>query len=232
MAISNVFQSRRAAGPGARSLIVAALALVTVVAVPLTIAAVGVVVRVGPAAPAGLPPCNVADRQARADGYDQWASTLLDPAHTLGPSYVPPDLRAVVVNGQAATVRDFVIQPLTDMLDAAARDGVDLRVTSSYRSYADQLALSASNPDEDDLIARPGHSEHQLGTTVDLADGDDWLARNAARFGFVMSFPADRSPAWTCYRSEPWHYRYFGPDRAAQITASGLSPREWLWLNK
>ncbi len=86
-------------------------------------------------------------------------------------------------------MREFVVQPLVEMLDAAARDGVALRVTSSYRSYADQLALLASNPDEDDLIALPGHSEHQLGTTVDLADGDEWLAHNATRFGFVMSFP-------------------------------------------
>ncbi len=68
-------------------------------------------------------------------------------------------------------------------------------MTSSYRSYAEQLELLASNPDEDDLIALPGHSEHQLGTTVDLADGDEWLARNASRFGFVMSFPPARSPS-------------------------------------
>jgi D-alanyl-D-alanine carboxypeptidase len=238
MAISNVVQARRRDQTqrierfGRRSLIVAALAVAAAVAIPLTIAAVGMAVRIGPPAPAGLPTCRVADRPVRADGYDQWASTLLDPAHTLGPTYAPPDLRRVLIHGQEVTVREFVIQPLSELLDAAAADGVNIRVTSSYRSYADQLALIASNPEEDDLIAQPGHSEHQLGTTVDLADADDWLAGNAARFGFVMSFPADRSPAWTCYRSEPWHYRYFGPNLAAEITTSGLSPREWLWLHQ
>ena len=196
------------------------------------IATLGKVVQFDTAAPAGLPACRVADKPARADRYDQWAATLLDPAHTLGPSYVPPDLRRGTIHGREVTVREFVVQPLTEMLDAAAAAGVNLRVTSSYRSYTDQLELLASNPDEDDLIALPGHSEHQLGTTVDLADGDEWLASNAARFGFVMSFPAARSPIWTCYRSEPWHYRYFGPDLAARITASGLSPREYLWLHQ
>jgi D-alanyl-D-alanine carboxypeptidase len=108
---------------------------------------------------------------------------------------------------------------------------VTLTVTSSFRSFEYQQRLFADNPGKDDLIALPGHSEHQLGTTVDLSGGDAWLAANAHRFGFVVSFPADRSPRYTCYTSEPWHVRYFGADRAAEIAASGLSPREWLWLH-
>jgi D-alanyl-D-alanine carboxypeptidase len=221
MAISNDFHLM-----GLRILIIPALVVSAAVVVPAAF------INVGTAAPEGLPACTVAQRPARADRYDQWSVTLLDPAHTLGPSYMPPDLRHGVVHGQDVTVREFVVEPLAEMLDAAARDGVMLRVTSSYRSYADQLALLASNPDEDDLIALPGHSEHQLGTTVDLADGDDWLAHNAYRFGFVMSFPPTRSPTFTCYRPEPWHYRYFGRDLATAIAASGLSPREYLWHNQ
>jgi LAS superfamily LD-carboxypeptidase LdcB len=221
MAISNDFHLI-----GWRMLIIPALVVSAAIVVPAAS------ITVGTEAPDGLPACKVADRPARADRYDQWSSTLLDPAHTLGPSYMPPDLRHGIIQGQDVTVREFVVQPLAEMLDAAAKDGIRLRVTSSFRSYADQLALLASNPDEDDLIALPGHSEHQLGTTVDLADGDEWLADNAPRFGFIMSFPAARSPAMTCYRPEPWHYRYFGPDLAAKITASGLSPREYLWQNQ
>jgi D-alanyl-D-alanine carboxypeptidase len=55
------------------------------------------------------------------------------------------------------------------------------------------------------------------------------LAQHAWRFGFLMSYPYGRSPQWTCYGPEPWHYRYFGRERAAAIRDSGLSPREWLW---
>jgi hypothetical protein len=56
-----------------------------------------------------------------------------------------------------------------------------------------------------------------------------WLARNSWRYGFVMSYPKARSPAKTCYKYEPWHFRYVGRTLAAAIHRSGLSPREWLW---
>jgi D-alanyl-D-alanine carboxypeptidase len=232
MALSNALPSRRADPIRSRSLIVATLIGAVVIVIAVTVGAAGLVVKVGPPVPAGLPACSVGELSADDIGYDDWASTLLDPNHTLGPDYRPPDLRSRLIGGEEVKLRDFVFRPLTDMLAAAAADGVTLNVTSAYRSYAFQQQLFEDNPGKDDLIALPGHSEHQLGTTVDLSGGDDWLARNAARFGFALSFPADRSPRFTCYSSEPWHYRYFGPDRAAQITASGLSPREWLWLNQ
>ena len=183
------------------------------------------------ASPAGLPDCAVDELPAPRAGYDQWATTLLDPAHTLGRAYTPPDLRTILLRDDEVTLRSFVFEPLKAMLDAAAADGVTIRINSAYRSYADQLELVDANPGKDDLIARPGHSEHQLGTAVDLAGGTDWLAANAPRSGFVLSFPPSRSPEWTCYRAEPWHVRYVGTTEAQAIDQSGLSPREWLWAH-
>ena len=232
MAISNVVQARRVDAGGTRFLIIGAL--VGVVALSLAaamVAAVGLAVKVGPPVPAGLPACSVDEEAADDLDYAEWDSTLLDPGHTLGPAYRPPDLRRGPAGGQDVKLRAFVFGHLTNLLEAAAADGVTLVVTSSFRSYSFQEQLFADNPGMDDLIALPGHSEHQLGTTVDLSGGDAWLAANAAQFGFVVSFPADRSPRFTCYSSEPWHVRYFGPARAAAIEASGLSPREWLWSN-
>ena len=190
------------------------------------------VVQIGPGSPTGLPDCRIAERPARHDDYDDWAATLLDPAHALQPSYRPPDLRMAMVRGQVVELRPFVLGPLTEMLDAAARDGVTVRVTSSFRSYQEQQQLVLASPGQDDLVARPGHSEHQLGTTVDLGGGAEWLALHAPEFGFALSFPASRSPELTCYSPEPWHYRYFGRARAAAIADSGLSPREWLWAEQ
>jgi D-alanyl-D-alanine carboxypeptidase len=43
-----------------------------------------------------------------------------------------------------------------------------------------------------------------------------------------MSYPRG-SFAQTCYDYEPWHYRYVGRNLAAQIHASGLTPRQVLW---
>jgi len=232
MAISKVVQARRVDAAASRTLIVATL--VGVVALSLAaamVAAVGLAVKVGPPVPVGLPACTVAEESVDLPDYSDWNSTLLDPSHTLGPNYRPPDLTRAVVGGQVVKLREFVFEPLNEMIAAAAADGVTLTVTSSFRSYEYQQQLFDDNPGMDDLIALPGHSEHQLGTTVDLGGGDAWLALHAADYGFAMSFPGDRSPRFTCYSSEPWHYRYFGVERARAIEASGLSPREWLWLN-
>jgi D-alanyl-D-alanine carboxypeptidase len=168
---------------------------------------------------------------------DDWDRTLLDTEYTLARDYAPTDLVAVseVGIGGDGRVRALVVLDLAALGYAARNDGVNLGVESAYRSYDaqerifDSLVEAYGSEFALESAARPGHSEHQLGTTLDF-DGDDaWLAENASRFGFVLSYPADRSPERTCYKAESWHYRYFGRDRAEAINASGLSPREWLW---
>jgi D-alanyl-D-alanine carboxypeptidase len=92
--------------------------------------------------------------------------------------------------------------------------------------------------------ARPGHSEHQLGLTIDfVAVGDHglttnwevtrtgaWMAKNAWKYGWLMSYPKGQTKV-TCYSYEPWHYRYVGRELAAKIHDSGLTIREYLWAN-
>jgi zinc D-Ala-D-Ala carboxypeptidase len=197
--------------------------------------------RIGPAVkgPGPLAACAVGDTPASRRGYDDWAATLLDTERTLGEAYAPPDLVRVevdhVAGGQLVRVRAFVAPRLTALVRAAGEAGAALTVVSAYRSFRDQTATFASldqtygHEFAIESAARPGHSEHQLGTTVDFGGDTTWLAENAWRFGFVMSYPPARSPALTCYKPETWHFRYFGIDRAAAIQRSGLSPREWLW---
>ncbi|MDQ3937343.1 MAG: M15 family metallopeptidase [Chloroflexota bacterium] len=218
-------------------LLAALLALTALVVVP-GLARMGLVgAPGGPPPPASLPECRVADVPAQRDRFDEWADTLLDTAHTLGPDYVPPDLAVAHVAGRAVELRAFVVPELTEMIEAAREDDVPITVTSGYRSHRQQallfrqLTAEHGHADASLSVARPGHSEHQLGTAVDLKGGADWLRQHAWRFGFVLSYPASRSPAWTCYKPESWHYRYFGRKRAAAMHQSGLSPREWLWQN-
>ena len=92
--------------------------------------------------------------------------------------------------------------------------------------------------------ARPGHSEHQLGTTLDFSVGPGvplttkfgdspsgkWLARNGWKYGFIMSYPEGKRSA-SCYGYEPWHWRYFGRDLARKIHESGQVPRRYLYTN-
>ena len=44
--------------------------------------------------------------------------------------------------------------------------------------------------------------------------------------------PAEWSPQRTCYKAEPWHFRYVGRDAARAVRESGLSLREWLWVQQ
>ena len=188
-------------------------------------------------------------------GYGQWATTLLDTIYMLPSDYYPGDLvdtSTAGLNG-GYPIRSFLVPDLRAMVDAARAAGVPLGVVSGFRSYAQQIttfngwvavsgyaaALRTS--------ARPGHSEHQLGTTLDFTSAGGaapweyadwaatpaggWMRANAWRYGFVMSYPAG-SYAQTVYDYEPWHYRYLGRDLAATVVASGLTPRGYLWATR
>ena len=140
------------------------------------------------------------------------------------------------------------------MTRAAARNGTPIAVNSPYRSYADQVASFNGwvNVDGyDDAITysqRPGHSEHQLGLTIDFMtlgggsalQGDwattpsgHWMSENAWKYGWLMSYPTGEGGALfseaTCFHYEPWHYRYLGREIARKVHRSGLTIREYLW---
>ena len=55
-----------------------------------------------------------------------------------------------------------------------------------------------------------------------------WIARHGWEYGFVLSYP-DGKRTTSCYRYEPWHWRWVGRTTARAIHESGLVPREWLW---
>lgn len=204
-----------------------------------------------------LPVCAVADDPALAAAYDDWRVTLLDTRFALQETYEPPDLVAVSTAFPAESaasaggrLRGLVIDDLRALVSDAAAAGHLLAVQSAYRDYRYQADTFQYWVDRQGLdsatatSARAGHSEHQLGTALDLRslhgpaawDLEDWamtpegewVAANAWRYGFVMSYPRERH-ALTCYAYEPWHYRYFGRELAAQIEASGLTAREFLW---
>lgn len=200
--------------------------------------------------PVAPPACAYGNRLAAFRGYDEWQLTLLDTEYRLPKAYVPPGLKPISKAGFKGSllVRSELIEDLTALRNAALAAGTPIGVVAAYRSYDDQASLFARRQQqlgkEQALAktARPGHSEHQLGTSLDfktagrrdVAEDWDrtptgrWVTENAWRFGFVQSYPRGLE-AVTCYGHEPWHYRYFGRTLAAQIHRSGLTVREFLW---
>ena len=194
----------------------------------------------------------MADVTTANRAYDDWARTLLDTTYRLTSGYVPRGLRSTADAGLNGShrVRSFVIADLRAMAKAARASGARLAVQSAYRSFSTQVSTFAYWTRVSGYSAalkssaRAGHSEHQLGTTIDFrsyggsapwyyADwgktrAGAWLQKNAWRYGFVMTYPKNKISV-TCYAYEPWHYRYVGRDKAAAIRASGLTLREYLW---
>jgi D-alanyl-D-alanine carboxypeptidase len=200
------------------------------------------------------PPCAYGDVATTRPSYLRWADTFLDTTYRVSATYRPPDLvRTNGIRGMTSTfiVREVAYPDLKALADAARAAGVPIDLTSAYRSYAGQLATSQFyvrllGPYEGLLrAARPGHSEHQLGTAIDVRaekgpppqDDPDWgvtktgawLRDNAWKYGWLLSYPHAASPDITCYQYEPWHYRYVGRSLAASVHASGLTLREYLW---
>jgi len=161
----------------------------------------------------------------------------VDKTRGLPPEYEPSDL--VDLNGYPLAMskrnlrlRKPALPDLLAMAESARLQGIELVISSAYRSYAYQeevyrrnlLELGQEKADRES--ARPGHSQHQLGTCIDFGSIDDsfaatpasqWLAANAWRFGFSLSYPQGQEQA-TGYRYEPWHYRYLGREAARLVT--------------
>jgi len=229
---------RRRATPGP---LLAAIALAVVLApivAPSPVGAIG-----GP-----LPPCRITDVMTAPRSYADWSTTLVDWTFSVGKDYKPPDLVPVADAGLpgGGLIRKIAIPDLRALASAARANGTPIADFVSYRSYKTQAGLFTYYVNGYGYAAaityaqRPGHSEHQLGTTIDfmaqgaggMLSGDSaagrWMAKNAWKYGWILSYP-DGKQAIVCLHYEPWHYRYFGRDLAAKIHASGLTSREYLW---
>jgi D-alanyl-D-alanine carboxypeptidase len=137
-----------------------------------------------------------------------------------------------------------------DMLE----EGLRPHIISGYRSYSSQAIAwnkwLEKNPDTASIVsAPPGHSEHQLGTTVDfgspeLADivGDEeiefhtyfyqtsegkWLQEHAHEYGFTLSYSREAFEITGLYY-EPWHFRYIGRELATELKDNNSTLVEYL----
>ena len=202
-----------------------------------------------------LPACSYEDILTPHMQLKDWPISLLDTIYMLPDSYAPEDLVSVREAGLNSDhkVRAIILPDLRDMTSAARAAGTPIEVQSAYRSYSYQQNTFQYWVEQEGYdaalvsSARPGHSEHQLGTSLDFRsengvapwDLEDWastpagawMQEHAWQYGFVMSYPKDKSGI-TCYIYEPWHYRYIGKDNARALKESGLTLREWLWMQQ
>jgi hypothetical protein len=103
-----------------------------------------------------------------------------------------------------------------------------MRIESAFRSYDDQERLFKKIK-QVGRAARPGHSEHQLGTAIDFrlptTAAIRWLGEHAAEHGFALSYP-DGKQRITGYRPEPWHVRFVGNELAKELREQATTLEE------
>jgi LAS superfamily LD-carboxypeptidase LdcB len=167
---------------------------------------------------------------------------LVNKYYNLGSSYEPDDLITIPNNGRR--IRQVAYQPYLNMYNAAKIDGLDLFVTSGYRSYQTQQVLynnyvkADGQAKADTYSARPGYSEHQTGLAIDFiipgstfnnfkyTEEFRWLKDNAHKYGFIMRYPLGKENI-TGYQYESWHYRYVGVDIAKYIYENDITYDEY-----
>lgn len=105
------------------------------------------------------------------------------------------------------------------MQQAAAADGVGIRIVSGFRTMEQQEyfygCYTNCNCNSCNLAASPGYSNHQSGHALDLNTSDagvlSWLNAHGAAFGFSRTVP-----------SEAWHWEWWGGGPGGGLC--GVSP--------
>ncbi len=168
------------------------------------------------------------------DGDDLLAIVNRSPTGQLPPEYAPSDL-VDIRNGKPQTASDCekvqclrreAASALDELLAQMKKEGFPGKVESAFRSYGAQCGTfgnwsrKSSFCEATEQSALPGHSQHQLGTTVDLfteewakdergvfregfgcTDAGRWIREHATDYGFVMPYPIhpdDRHPRQKC----------------------------------
>ena len=181
-------------------------------------------------------------------------TVMVNKSWKLPDSYRPADLvrpKVSFVFGnqqlEKALLREAAARALENMFAQAKKEGITLLAASGYRSYETQSVLFDNEVKQygyekaSQAVAYPGTSEHQTGLAMDITAASvnyilseefgekpegKWLANNAHKFGFILRYPLGKESI-TGYQYEPWHFRYVGPEMAAEVFESKLTLEEY-----
>ena len=184
---------------------------------------------------------------------DEWYMLLVNMDHPL-PEDFTVDL--AVVDDRGNEVDERIADDLEQMLEEGNSTGLQLVISSAYRSVELQKTLwdkrvnqfiaegmTQEEAEEKTLesVMYPDCSDHNTGLGVDIVSvtnqkmEDDfaetaeaeWLAANAWKYGFILRFPQLKESI-TGVKYEPWHYRYVGKEQAKIIYERGVCLEEYL----
>lgn len=185
--------------------------------------------------------------------HDTGLLILVNKNNYLEENYKPEDLAPIVYfakdrSAESRFMRAEAAEHFNSMVESAKKSGVEIVMTTAYRSYGFQSVLynnyvaKYGQAEADKFSAKPGSSEHQTGLAVDvsassvgyaLTDDFDqtsewkWLIENMVDYGFILRYPKGKTDI-TGYMYEPWHFRYVGTEVAKIITDEKLALEEYI----
>ena len=171
---------------------------------------------------------------------------LVNKNNKLDSNYIPNDLEALNLE---FSCKDKVLRheariSFENMAKNAKKEGFNIIAVSTYRNYEYQDKLYNNYVKEygyyyaELASAHPGHSEHQTGLAVDIADlsldYDNfentkefiWMINNSYKYGFILRYPKAKFHI-TGFKYEPWHFRYVGLDVAKYIYENNITLEEY-----
>lgn len=171
---------------------------------------------------------------------------LVNKNHKLNKDYIPRDLEKISLKyaTEEKYLRKEAKVAFEKLSEEARLRNYKIVAVSTYRSYDYQNKLynyyvETKGLEYADLCsARPGHSEHQTGLSVDVMGSNNdydrfeesneftWMKENAHKFGFILRYPKGKEQI-TGFKYEPWHYRYVGIDVATEIYQNNLTLEEY-----
>lgn len=172
---------------------------------------------------------------------------LVNKNNVLPNNYIPNDLR--LINNRYAYDNKYLREEAAVNFENLSADasllGYRIIATSAFRDYEYQGKLFneyASNKGIEYALlcsAKPGHSEHQTGLSVDVEGSNkdydefekaiefNWMKENAHKYGFILRYPKGKEHI-TGFKYEPWHYRYVGVEHATKIYNKKITLEEYL----
>lgn len=171
---------------------------------------------------------------------------LVNKNNKLPSTYIPSDLEPI---NESYSLKDKYLRheakiAFEKMAKQAKKEGYNVIAVSTYRDYNYQEKLYNNYVKNkgfyyaDMASARAGHSEHQTGLAVDVADISydydnfentkefKWMKKNCYKYGFILRYPKAQFHI-TGFKYEPWHYRYVGKDTAFYLYKKNITLEEY-----
>jgi MYXO-CTERM domain-containing protein len=184
-------------------------------------------------------PLGEVEHEVEPDDPLYWSVEPRDPLAAINcdehtdTGYVKGDpFKITVVTVDSKPVEVETANAFYQMIQAAAKNGVSIKVVSGFRTMAEQQYLYNCyvncNCNNCNLAAKPGYSNHQSGHALDLNTGGagvlNWLNSHGGDYGFARTVP-----------SEDWHWEWWGggpptsgpcgqPDFRAEYVAQSFPP--------